>query len=62
MRTVLGGAPQASVDRAETAVRALRIGGGITVTDLRVRGLGTAARIELPIADLPAAQAPRSRR
>jgi uncharacterized protein len=30
---------------------------GITVTDLRVRDLGDVVRIELPAADLPAAQA-----
>jgi pyridinium-3,5-biscarboxylic acid mononucleotide sulfurtransferase len=47
----------ARVDRAETAVRALLAGAGITVTDLRVRDLGDTARIELPARDLPAARA-----
>lgn len=46
----------ARVDRAETAVRGLLADAGISVTDLRVRDLGTAARIELPAADLPAAR------
>lgn len=47
----------ARVDRAETALRVLLTGAGITVTDLRVRDLGDVARIELPAADLPAARA-----
>jgi uncharacterized protein len=47
----------ARVDRAETAVRLLLAGAGLTVTDLRVRDLGQAARLELPAADLPAARA-----
>jgi len=47
----------ARVDRAETAVRVLLTDSGITVTDLRVRDLGDVVRIELPAADLPAAQA-----
>jgi uncharacterized protein len=47
----------ARVDRAETAVRLLLAGAGLTITDLRVRDLGEAARIELPAADLPAARA-----
>jgi uncharacterized protein len=47
----------ARVDRAETAVRVLLTDAGITVTDLRVRDLGDVVRIELPAADLPAAQA-----
>ena len=47
----------ARVDRAEAAVRALLTSAGINVTDLRVRDLGEAARIELPAGDLPAARA-----
>ena len=47
----------ARVDRAETAVRLLLTGAGITVADLRVRDLGDAARIEVPAQDLAAAQA-----
>jgi uncharacterized protein len=47
----------ARVDRAETAVRTLLAGAGITVTDLRVRDLGGTARVELPARDLPAALA-----
>lgn len=46
----------ARVDRAETAVRLLLEGAGITVTDLRVRDLGDVARVELPARDLAAAQ------
>ena len=46
----------ARVDRAEAAVRALLTSAGINVTDLRVRDLGEAARIELPASDLPAAR------
>jgi uncharacterized protein len=46
----------ARVDRAEDAVRALLTSAGIDVTDLRVRDLGTAARIELPASDLAAAR------
>jgi uncharacterized protein len=42
------------VDRAETAVRVLLADAGIAVTDLRVRDLGEAARIEVPARDLPA--------
>lgn len=44
----------ARVDRAETAVRVLLADAGIAVTDLRVRDLGEAARIEVPARDLPA--------
>jgi pyridinium-3,5-biscarboxylic acid mononucleotide sulfurtransferase len=51
------GSRLARVDRAETAVRTLLFSAGITVTDLRVRDLGDAARIELPTHDLPVAQA-----
>lgn len=47
----------ARVDRAETAMRALLTGAGITVTDLRVRDLGDTARVELPAGDIPAARA-----
>jgi uncharacterized protein len=42
------------IDRAEAAVRALLTAAGIPVTDLRVRDLGDAARVEVPAADLPA--------
>ena len=38
-------------------MRVLLADAGITVTDLRVRDLGDVVRIELPPADLPAAQA-----
>jgi len=47
----------ARVDRAETAVRAILARAGIPVTDLRVRDIGSTARIELPARDLPAARA-----
>jgi uncharacterized protein len=40
----------ARVDRAETAVRAVLAQAGIPVTDLRVRDLGTAVRVEVPAA------------
>ena len=43
----------ARVDRAEAAVRALLTAAGIPVTDLRVRDLGGAARVEVPADDLP---------
>jgi uncharacterized protein len=42
----------ARVDRAEAAVRALLTAAGIPVTDLRVRDLGGAARVEVPVDDL----------
>lgn len=42
----------ARVDRAETAVRDLLTAAGIPVTDLRVRDLGGAARVEVPADDL----------
>ena len=45
------------MDRAETAVRAVLADAGIPVTDLRVRDLGTAARVEVPAAHLPAVAA-----
>jgi uncharacterized protein len=45
------------VDRAETAARALLTAAGIPVTDLRVRDLGDAARVEVPAGDLPLVQA-----
>jgi uncharacterized protein len=41
------------VDRAEAAVRALLTAAGFPVTDLRVRDLGDAARVEVPADDLP---------
>lgn len=44
----------ARVDRAETAVRAVLEAARIPVTDLRVRDLGTAARVEVPAADVQA--------
>jgi uncharacterized protein len=47
----------ARVDRAETAVRAVLIQAGIPVTDLRVRDLGTTARVEVPAADVEAVAA-----
>jgi uncharacterized protein len=47
----------ARVDRAESEVRRLLTSAGIAVTDLRVRDLGDAARVELPAADIAAAQA-----
>lgn len=43
----------ARVDRAEAAVRDLLTAAGIPVTDLRVRDLGGAARVEVPVDDLP---------
>lgn len=47
----------ARVDRAETAVRAALARARIPVTDLRVRDLGTAARVEVPAADVQAVAA-----
>jgi pyridinium-3,5-biscarboxylic acid mononucleotide sulfurtransferase len=47
----------ARVDRAEAAVRAVLAQAAIPVTDLRVRDLGTAARVEVPAADVPAVAA-----
>jgi pyridinium-3,5-biscarboxylic acid mononucleotide sulfurtransferase len=47
----------ARVDRAEAAARAIIAGAGIPVTDLRVRDLGAAARVEVPASDLPAVRA-----
>jgi uncharacterized protein len=46
----------ARVDRAETAVRAALADAGIHPTDLRVRDMGDAARIELDAASLPTAR------
>lgn len=43
----------ARVDRAETAVRAVLTAAGIPVTDLRVRDLGDAARVEVAAGVLP---------
>ncbi|MFL6119228.1 ATP-dependent sacrificial sulfur transferase LarE [Actinophytocola sp.] len=47
----------ARVDRAETAVRALLAGAGLATTDLRVRDLDTAVRVEVdaPLAAVVAA-------
>jgi uncharacterized protein len=42
----------ARVDRAETAVRSVLERAGIPVTDLRVRDLGTTARVEVPADDV----------
>ncbi|WP_194893776.1 ATP-dependent sacrificial sulfur transferase LarE [Catenulispora pinisilvae] len=47
----------ARVDRAETALRAVLAQARIPVTDLRVRDLGTAARVEVPAADVQAVAA-----
>lgn len=47
----------ARVDRAETAVRAVLAEAGIPVTDLRVRDLGVAARVEVPAGDVQAVTA-----
>jgi uncharacterized protein len=47
----------ARVDRAEATVRALLTAAGIPVTDLRVRDLGGAARVEVPADDLPLVRA-----
>lgn len=44
----------ARVDRAEAAARAIISGAGIPVTDLRVRDLGRAARVEVPASELRA--------
>ncbi|NUR29060.1 MAG: ATP-dependent sacrificial sulfur transferase LarE [Catenulispora sp.] len=43
----------ARVDQAEIAVRTVLADAGIPVTDLRVRDLGEAARIEVPAAQVP---------
>lgn len=47
----------ARVDRAEAQVRAALAQARIPVTDLRVRDLGTAARVEVPAADVQAVAA-----
>ncbi|MEZ0110655.1 uncharacterized protein ABH920_004670 [Catenulispora sp. EB89] len=47
----------ARVDRAETALRAVLAQARIPVTDLRVRDLGTSARVEVPAADVEAVAA-----
>ena len=44
----------ARIDRAEAAVRAVLAQAGIAVTDLRVRDLGSAVRVEVPAADVQA--------
>lgn len=46
----------ARVDRAETAVRVVLAEAGIQAGDLRVRDLGTAARLEVPVADVQAVE------
>jgi uncharacterized protein len=45
----------ARIDRAETAVRVVLAEAGILVTDLRVRDLGAAVRVEVPAADVQGA-------
>ena len=47
----------ARVDRAETALRSVLAQARIPVTDLRVRDLGGAARVEVPAADVEAVAA-----